>query len=228
MKTFDTQVFLSNVPLFRELSPEEIARVAEGTQQLHVPRGQLLFNRGDPSNGFYVLIYGQVKLAFTSSQGAEKVVEIIGPGQSFGEAVMFLDKPYVVSAQALMDSMLLHVSKKVVFEELEREPGFAKKMIAGLSLRLHRLISDLEAYSLRSGAQRVIGYLLRDEQEAGAGKGPLRVTLPASKGTIASRLNLTPEHFSRILHELAETGLISVEGREVTILDVERLRAYGH
>jgi CRP/FNR family transcriptional regulator, dissimilatory nitrate respiration regulator len=228
VKPPDTKVhaFLANLPLFREMSTQEIERVAQGTVQIKVPRGQMLFQKGDPCNGFHLVVYGQVKLAFTSPQGSEKVVEIIGPGQSFGEALMFMEKPYIVFAQTLADSLLLHVSKKTVFDELERDPKFSKKMIAGLARRLHGLISDVESYSLRSGAQRVIGYLLRDGVE-GAGGKTHEVTLPASKGTIASRLNLTPEHFSRILHDLAEAGLIRVEGRTVHVLDIARLSDYG-
>jgi CRP-like cAMP-binding protein len=227
MKTADSRVhaFLANLPLFKEMSPEEIDRIAQGTQTQSVPRGQILFQKGDPCHGFHLVVYGQIKLAFTSPQGAEKVVEIIGPGQSFGEAVMFMDRPYVLFAQALADSLLLHVSKKTVFEELERDPKFAKKMLSGLSRRLHGLISDLEDYSLRSGVQRVIGFLLREETEPG--QHTLDVTLPTSKGTIASRLSVTPEHFSRILHELSDAGLIRVEGRTVHILDIEGLRRYG-
>jgi CRP-like cAMP-binding protein len=138
-----------------------------------------------------------------------------------------LEKPYIVSAQALADSLLLHVSKQAVFDELERDPKFARKMLAGLSRRLHGLISDLEAYSLRSGTQRVIGYLLREEASEEGCAAPRPVTLPASKAIIASRLNLTPEHFSRILHELAEEGLIEVSGREIRMRDIDKLRAYG-
>lgn len=228
MSTSESRIrsLLVNLPLFREMEEEEIERVARGTQQLNVSRGQMLFQKGDPCHGFHLLVYGQIKLAFTSPQGTEKVVEIVGPGQSFGEAIMFMDKPYIVFAQALADSLLLHVSKKTVFDELARDPRFAKKMIAGLARRLHGLIGDVEAYSLRSGAQRVIGYLLREEEGEPANRS-FEVTLPTSKGTIASRLNLTPEHFSRILHELSEAGLIRVEGRTVHILDVALLQKYG-
>ena len=122
--------------------------------------------------------------------------------------------------------MLVHVSKETVFAELDGDPTFARKMIAGLSSRLHALVRDLEGYCLSSGAQRVIGYLLRDEQEAAAAGPSLTVTLPVSKGVLASRLNLTPEHFSRILHDLSEAALISVEGRNVHILNIEKLRAF--
>ena len=221
-----TQSFLANLPLFRELNPAEIDRLASGTREVHLARGATLFRRGDPSEGFYAVVYGQIKLAFTSPGGAEKVVEIMGPGQSFGEAVMFMEKPYPVYTQALADSMLLHIARATVFAEIERDPKFARRMIAGLSRRLHNLVTDLEAHTLLSGTQRVIGYLLRDEPHSPAPGKPIEVALPTSKTVIASRLNLTPEHFSRILHDLFEAGLIRVEGRSIVILDADALRRY--
>jgi CRP-like cAMP-binding protein len=222
-----TQAFLSSLPLFKEVAPIELDRIAAGTTELHVPRGEMLFNKGDPCVGFHLVIYGQVKLAFISPQGSEKVVEIVGPGFSFGEALMFMEKPYIVMAETLADSLLLHVSKQVVFDEIERNPTFARKMLAGLSRRLHGLINDVESYSLQSGTQRVIGYVWRQDQELAAANAPYSVMLPTSKAIVASRLNLTPEHFSRILRELADRGLISIDGREVKILDVSKLREYS-
>jgi CRP-like cAMP-binding protein len=100
-------------------------------------------------------------------------------------------------------------------------------MLAGLSRRLHGLIADVESYSLQSGTQRVIGYLLRQDEDQAATHSAYAVTLPTSKAVVASRLNLTPEHFSRILHDLADDALISVDGREVKILDVAKLRGYS-
>ena len=123
------QAFLANLPLFRELQPTELDRIASGTREVHIGRGETLFRRGDPCEGFHAVVYGQIKLAFTSPAGAEKVVEIMGPGQSFGEAVMFMEKPYPVYTQALADSMLLHIAKATVFAEIEREPRFARRMI---------------------------------------------------------------------------------------------------
>lgn len=220
------QEFLKNVPLFRELTDAELDRIAAGTAQVRAPAGTILFRRGEPCSGFHVIVYGQVKLAFGAADGAEKVVEIMGPGQSFGEAVMFMEKPYPVYSQALADCLLIHIAKATVFEEIERDPGFARRMMAGLSRRLHGLIGDLEAYSLQSGTQRVIGYLLNAVPEGAAAGALAELRLPASKGVIASRLNLTPEHFSRILHELTEAGLIRVDGRSFSILDVDGLRRY--
>lgn len=217
---------LTQAPLFNGLAQEEIARFARGVREQKVDKGQVLFHKGDPCQGFHLILSGQIKLAFVSADGHEKVVEILRAGQTFGEAVMFMDKPYVVMAQALTDCALLHIAKQVVFEEMARDPLFCRKIIAGLAQRLHRLIADLETYSLRSGRERIIGYLLREDEMNGEGTpcGPVSVRLPTNKGTIASRLNLTQEHFSRILHELIDSGLITVEGRTIHIPDICRLR----
>ncbi|MCG2585933.1 Crp/Fnr family transcriptional regulator [Massilia sp. TS11] len=221
-KRIAPQTFLAQLPLFSALEPGEVQRIALGTTEVLVAKGDPVFQRGDPCHGFHVVIYGQIKLSLTTPGGAEKVVELIGAGHSFGEAIMFMDKPYIVTAQALADSLLLHVNKDTVMAELGRNPTFAARMLAGLSRRLHGLMSDLEAYTLHSGTQRVIGYLLKDDPEP---DGEIR--LPVTKVVLASRLNLTPEHFSRILHELAGKGLIELSGREVRIRDCEALRRYA-
>ncbi|MHB1333450.1 MAG: Crp/Fnr family transcriptional regulator [Sulfuriferula sp.] len=218
---------LTNVPLFRALKSAEIQCITLGTKVLKAARGEILFHSGDTPSGFYLIVYGQIKLAFTSPLGVEKVVHLIGPGESFGEAVMFLDKPYLVSSQALADSLLIHVGKTVLLDEIERNPGFARKMLAGLSMRLHTLVQDVEAYSLRSSVQRVIGYLLQNDQGNSSEGEVLRFHFPARKLIIASRLNISPETLSRILHDLSVAGLIHVEGKQVTVLDIERLRAYS-
>ncbi len=217
--------FLKNLPLFRGLSADEVGRIAAATSQMRAAAGTILFRKGDICSGFHVIVYGQVKLAFGASDGSEKVVEILGPGQSFGEAVMFLERPYVVFAETLADSLLLHVGKAAIVQELEHSQDFARRMLGGLAQRLHHIVGDLEGYSLKSGTQRVIGYLLREVDNAQGGRSA-EVTLPATKSVIASRLSITREHFSRILHELSDLGLIKVSGRTIRFLDLQRLREY--
>ena len=222
----DIPARLAQVPLFAGLGDEELARLARGTREIVAARGEILFHKGDASQGFYLVIDGQIKLALTSARGTEKVVDVIAAGQTFGEAVMFMDTPHVVFAQALTDARLLLIGKSVLLGELENEPQFARKMLAALAQRLHHLIGDVEAYSLHSGRQRIIGYLLREHDDSAANDGhELAVRLPTSKGVVASRLNLTQEYFSLILHELSESGLIVVDGRTIRIPDVARLRA---
>ncbi|MYM88783.1 helix-turn-helix domain-containing protein [Rugamonas sp. FT107W] len=214
------QTFLARVPLFNSMGPEELSRIALGTTEVRVERGGTIFQRGDPCIGFHQVVYGQVKLAFTSLAGGEKVIELIGPGQSFGEALMFMGSPYIVSATATDDTLLLHVAKPAIYREIHNDPEFACKMLAGLSQRMHSLMCDMESFSLRSGTQRVAGYLLKELPEEDGGQ----LTLPATKAVLASRLNLTPEHFSRILADLCTQQMITFKGRKVQVLDVPALR----
>ena len=218
----DPREFLKRIPLFHDVTAEELNHIAAATTEINIAKGNPVFRRGDPCDGFHIVIYGQVKLSFTSIQGDEKVVEIISAGQSFGEALMFMEKPYIVNAQVLADSLLLYISKQAVFSGLDSNPKFARRMLAGLSRRIHGLVSDVEAYSLRSATQRVIGYLLKADPAADGD----HVILSVSKKLVASRLNLTPEHFSRILQDLMTRKLIEVNGREIIILNIEKLRNY--
>ncbi|MDP2792859.1 MAG: Crp/Fnr family transcriptional regulator [Sulfurisoma sp.] len=223
----DIPALLSRLPLFQELTPEQIAPIAAGTREKRLVKGEMQFQKGDQPKGFFIIVYGQMKLAFPSASGNEKVVEILGPRQSFGEAVMFMDRPYPIFAEALVDTLLLHVSMQAVFELLGADPTFARRMLAGMATRLHSLINDVESYSLRSSAQRVIGYLLQHcPQQGEECEGALEISLPTSKQVIASRLNLTPETLSRIFHELSEAGLITVQGKVIKAHDMRRLREY--
>ena len=226
-RSFDLPRYLSVLPLFTDLSRPELERLALGCQLRRLSRGDTVFRVGEPCEEFHVTVTGQVKLFAISPAGQEKVIELVGPGNSFAEALMFTGKPYIINAQALTDTLLLTVKKDAVVGEIERDPRFAMRMLAGISRRLHGLVHDVEAYALHSGVQRVIGYLLRDQIAEDCVSGEvITVSLPVSKATIASRLSLTPEYFSRVLHELEAAGLVHIDKRDVQILDVQRLSAY--
>ena len=221
----DIPGLLSRMPLFSALSPEDLAVMAAATRERRLQKGDRLFQRGDQPKGFFLVVWGQIKLAFTSAQGNEKVVEILGPLQSFGEAVMFLDQPYPVLGEALADTLVLHIASQAVFGQIEQDPRFARKLLAGMSIRLHTMVRDVESYALRSSTQRVIGYLLQlaDTAPCSPAQGKTEIELPTSKQVIASRLSLTPETLSRIFHELSDVGLISVHGKHIVIHDAARL-----
>lgn len=226
-RTFNLPRYLSVLPLFQEMNPAELERLAEGCSLRRLARGEMVFRCGEPCDAFHVAVTGQVKLFALSPAGQEKVIELIGPGSSFAEALMFTGKPYFINAQALTDTLLLTVAKRAVIGEIERDCRFALRMLAGISRRLHGLVHDVEAYALHTGMQRVIGYLLRDQQAEDCVSGDvITVSLPVSKATIASRLSLTPEYFSRVLHELEAAGLIDVDKRDIHILDAKRLAIY--
>ena len=226
LKNFDLPRYLSVLPLFNDMGPDELQRLAQGCQLRRLTRGDMVFRVGEPCDGFHVTVVGQVKLFAISPAGQEKVIELAGPGTSFAEAIMFIDKPHFINAQTLTDTLLLSVGKRAVLDEIALDPRFALRMLAGISRRLHGLVRDVQAYSLHNGMQRVIGYLLRDIEDQPINGDELTVSLPVSKATVASRLSLTPEYFSRVLHELEQAGLIEIDKRDIRILDAKRLAGY--
>lgn len=225
---FDLARYLLVLPLFSDFNASELTHIVQGCHLRRPTRNEMIFTLGDPCEEFFVVVTGQVKLFVISPNGHEKVVELIGPGNTFAEALMFLGRPYILNAQALSDSLIISVSKHAVMGEIERNPRFSMRMLAGISRRLHGLVHDVEAYALHSGLQRVIGYLLRDQQiDDTNNHNQFIVTLPVNKATLASRLSLTPEYFSRVLHDLEAEGLIQIDKRDIRILDARRLSRYG-
>jgi len=222
--SFGTLDFLRNLPLFRDLELCDLEAIGAATTEQRVTVGTALFRRGDPCEGFHVIVVGRVKLALLAAAGSEKVVEILGPGQSFGEPVMFIGRAHMLYAEALADSLLLFVNKSAILEAIQRNPEFAQRMLNELSLRLYRLVADIESYTLKSATERVTGYLLAALPDDASPGQPADVALAASKSVLASRLNITREHFSRILHELSQAGLIHVSGRNIRVLDPDGMR----
>ncbi|HKO87834.1 MAG TPA: Crp/Fnr family transcriptional regulator [Burkholderiales bacterium] len=220
-----TNGILRELPLFSNLSAAEIEGLAAAASIRHASVGERLFVRGESCNSFHLVVTGCVKLLMSSAEGSERVIDILRAGQSFGEACMFLNKPYMVTAEVVDAAVLLRVPKRAVLEEIDRNPDFAKRMLAGLSQRLHRLVGDFEALTLQSAAQRVAHYLLRCADQGEADED--EIILSISKGLVASRLNITREHFSRVLHGLADEGLIAVNGKAIRLLDREGLAHYA-
>jgi CRP-like cAMP-binding protein len=208
---------LSRQPLFRGLSEIELAQISAGTREFRVKKNEVLFHKGDQPEGMHVVVMGQMKLALPSAQGVEKIVHMSGPGSTFGEAVVFLDKPYPVSGQAMSEGLILLVSKRVLIEAMDGNSMLCRKMLASLSSRLHELLGDMESCTLRTSMQRVVCFLVQSAPVDGSTS--FDIVLTASKQNLASQMNLAPETFSRALGNLTEKGLIKVKGRTITVID---------
>jgi len=210
---------LGKLPMFRRVAPAHLHRLARHAQLRRVAKDTLLYERGDPATGCYALVYGLVKLSLRAPGGAEKVLRLVGAGESFAESGMFHQRPQPVNALVLADSQLVFLPAQALFDLLDHDRTFVRTLLASLSQRVHTLIADIEAYSLSTGTQRIAAFLhsLADPQ------GPARVRLPANKTVIASRLGITKETFSRLLHELSSQGLIEVCQREIVLRDPLRL-----
>jgi len=215
---------LSRQPLFRGLDETELRAIAAQTREYRVHKHEVLFNKGDTPQGIHVVVMGQIKLYLPSTHGWEKVIHMEGPGSTFGEAVVFLDRPYPVSAQAMQESIVLLIGKEALSRAIDNSPLLCRKMLASLCVRLHELVTDIEACTSRTSLQRVTCFLA---QQAPAGSRTYEVALGTSKQTLAAQLNLAPETLSRMLGQLSQAGLIEVHGRSITVLDIDKLRRYN-
>lgn len=214
---------LHSLPLFASLEPEQFQRIARTVRVVKLDAGQMLFQRGDPARHWYVVLDGALKLAIQAPNGQEKLIEKLGPGHSFGEALMFMAVPsYPLAAIAVEDSAVLAVPNVEIVAVLKESPEACFRMMAELSRRLHGLVREIEEVTLASARLRLVHFLtnLAGERKS----GPADVTLPEAKNLLASRLAMKPETLSRIFRALTDEGLLQVDGREIRIPDLARLR----
>ena len=188
-------------------------------------RGKIILKPGDTCEGLFVVVYGRIAVTMRSDTGAEKVLEILGTGQAIGLAGLFSETGWRTAARALLDSKLLLIPRELVHAELADNPAFARSLLASISANVHRLLIDLEACTMQTATQRVASFLLRSIN-GGQARRERHVTLAAPKSVVASQLNLTAAHFSRVLRELSTAQLIRVNGPEVVIENEDGLRAY--
>lgn len=213
---------LENHVLFQGWAKTELrALLAESSPQTY-KAGETIFERGHYSTGFYLIDEGQVQLQLVSPKGVVKKFNTLHVGESVGEAYMLMDKPYRIDAVALSAVHLTKVPQQAYFKYLGQQPNLMRSLVASLSERLYLLLGDVLNVRLHSGTQRVICYLLGDLSL----RNGARITLDQPKAKIAAALNLTPEHFSRILNDLSSRGFIGVEGRHIEFLDIEGLFSY--
>ena len=209
--------------LFASLDDSQFARVLAAIQTLDLAEDTHLFHFGDQARHFYLLKAGQIQLYRLSPGGEEKVIEIIQPGQSFAEAVMFLQMPiYPVSAKAVFASELWRIDMAVFLGLLQESNQLCLHLLGGMSRRLHGAIQDIDQLTLQNASMRVIHLLLQSAPDNTASPYVLEWETP--KQILASRLSVRPETFSRILQQLSRKKLIAVQGKTVEVLDVKGLQ----
>ncbi|MET1077631.1 MAG: Crp/Fnr family transcriptional regulator [Pseudomonas sp.] len=208
--------------LFSRLPEKTLHEVCALANLKRLACNEPLMHQGDSAERFFLLISGQVKLHRVTSEGQEKLVEVIQHGQSFAEALLFTEmKRYPVSATALKDSVLVSIDGAHYRHLLEEQPKICLDILAGMSIHLHRRLREIDLLTQANASRRVVGYLFQERDP----RSDL-IHLQVPKRLVASRLGIQPETFSRILHRLVDSGLISMERRNIRILDEVRLADY--
>ena len=208
--------------LFAGLPPEQIARLAEIAVIKNFDKNETIFFEGDLGIGFYVVGEGKVKISKVSFAGKEHILHIFGPGEPFGEVPVFNGKPFPATAEALMKTKTIFFPRDKFVLLVEANPSLALNMLAVLSFRLRKFATQIENLSLKEVPARLAGYLVYLSEEQG---NDTMVELDISKGQLASLLGTIPETLSRIFSKMNDEGLIEVNGKRITLLDPEGLRA---
>ncbi|UCE89475.1 MAG: Crp/Fnr family transcriptional regulator [Pseudomonadota bacterium] len=213
--------------LFADLSEEQLARILHSTQKIHLDEGAHLFEYQDEAERFFLLLQGQIKLFRITPAGTDKIVEIVSAGQTFAEAIMFMDaKAYPVAADALSTTEVVAIDNKAFMAVLRESGDTCFRLMGTMSMRLRQLLGEIDALTMQNAKLRFIHYLLGSVPPSVRGGQPVTVELEVPKAVIASRLSMQPESLSRILHQLSTAGLITVDSNTIHINDVDTLRAF--
>ena len=211
--------------LFATFNEQQFSQIEADTSTTSLLEGEHLFHQREPADYFYFLQSGEVKLYRLSPNGEEKVIELIRPGQTFAEAVMFMQiQHYPVHAQAISDCQLIQIKMKTFRKLLDHSPEACMKILARMSQILHGAIQEIDQLTLQNATMRVIQFMLQDVSKDT--QLPYKIQWTAPKATLASRLSVRPETFSRILNQLTHDGLIEVHGKTINILNLDALRLH--
>jgi len=245
----ETVQVLGGLGIFKGLPLETLEGIARRCVVRTVPERSLLFRKGEPCHGLYVVVRGRVRIYRANREGKEQVLHEQGPGQALAEVPLFDGGPCPASARAEEPTRLLFLPRHE-FEELYRgEPAIATAVIRDLGRRLRGAVGLIEKISLRDVPSRVGLTLLEFAEAAAAGAplGPrkgappvpasrpggepppvdrsLPFDLPRTQGELAEALATTRESVARALRTLREEGLIEQEGARVRIPDPDALEA---
>ena len=186
------------------------------------PADALADQQGQPAEHFFLVLKGRVKLYRISADGQEKVVEIIQAGQTFAEAVMFMQRSeYPVCAETLEAVQLVSVPNRLMLCLLQENPQACLRLLGNMSMRLHQRLGELETLTLQNATQRLALYLIQQLEDRS--QETVDIELQLSKRLIAARLSMQPETLSRIMARLNQQGLIAMSGRNIHIPSISRL-----
>jgi CRP-like cAMP-binding protein len=209
---------LDNVPLFKGLGGEALARVRDQARSKAIGKGELFFNEGDDAEAFFVLASGRVKLTQLTPEGHQVVLRIIGAGDAFGGAGAFGDDTYPVGAEAVEPAVALVWTSGVMRRLLETEPGVALNAVQFVAGRLHDLQRRHRQLMTERVERRVARALLRLVQEAGRRvEAGVEIDFPVSRQDIAEMTGTTLYTVSRLLSAWEERGIVR-SGRQRIVL----------
>ncbi len=206
---------LESVPLFGQLPPEELAAFASLMRERTYPKGSVIVFEDDPGDALYLVAAGQVKVVLIGEDGREVILSVLGEGSFFGEMALLDDQPRSAHVIAMADSTLLLLRRDDFQARLRQSPAVAISLLAELSGRLRQADEKIGALVLLDVNGRVAALLLRLAEEEGGD----RITKKLTHHTIAQMIGSSRETVSRTMRNLADRGIITVERKEIVLLN---------
>ena len=215
--------------LFSGLNDADLQALATIAVKRVFCKGESLFSEGDEATGFYLLVSGHIKLCRVSSDGREKVLHFVRPGETFAEAAFFGDGRYPAESRAVEAGEAIFLPKQGFMELMERKSQFALNLVVSLSLSLRRFARQIEQLTFADVTSRLASFLIKRAAEKSTSYGGITyLELGIKKGELAAQLGTAGETISRTFRKLKEEGIIELDGRKVTILNMERLHQIAH
>ena len=216
-----TLSLLRTIPFFQEIDDKELAYFKAHTHVTHYDKNALLFLQGDPSETFYVVMDGWVKLFRETIDGQESVIGLCTVGDTFGENTLFQESSYPMGAQAVDATAVLEISGAVIRDRIRNNSELALNMLAAFAKYTKQLELQVEHLSIMTAPQRIGCFLIKLCAYQKVGR--VSVTLPYDKALVASYLGMQRETFSRSLNKLKNAG-VHAEGAVITIDEIADLR----
>ena len=224
-KSADKLPALKEHYLFAGLNEADFNALMQRASIVRIDKGTVLFNRGDVADCFYFVDSGQVELNLIAPTGQKKVLEVVGPDRTFAEAVAFMGgHKYPVTCEALSDAVLVRIPNKEYVDLIYDNRDACMRLLSDISRHLHARVQEIERLTVLNARARLISYLLEHVVESDDNEATIRLKLP--RHVIASRLSITPETLSRLLRNLVDERVITIEDRVIFVHSLSRLRLY--
>lgn len=224
MQTLDRGILLQLqvTPLFAGLAGDDLRSLLNGAEVLTLDHDVLLYRAGDEVRRFFVVLDGHVELTVENS-GRRSIVEVARAGSILGDAAMFGDGRFFMTARVLSAATVLAVPTDSFLATLSSRSDIVTHMLTTLSLRLRMLIRQIAELKLKTTAQRLGSFLLSLADGSG---GRVEVRFPYDKRLVADQLGMKPESLSRALGKLNKVGVDSRTDNVVVIHDMDALREF--
>lgn len=217
--------FWRSFPIFEDLGPESLARIATAATVRRWPAGALLFQRGDGGDYLVALASGRVRLAITTPQGRELTLRHAGPGDLLGEMALFDAEPRSADAVAVAGTVG-HVLHRSAFRQIaERDPALMQGAARWLCRLLRETTGQLEGIVLYNLESRLARFLLFTLNQIHGGDLPPHpaLRLDISQSDLAAVLGASRPKVNQVLQGLRGAGAIRREGTAI-LCDVAALR----